>query len=810
MSNRIAPLESLKRGDLALFIGADLPREVTGLPSRADLARELAQRKGIDDTLSLAQVAQRVARGGNRWEFTAFLRDQLDPTGTSPQPFHQRIVDLVQEHGIETLITTAYDNLLARAFQEAGVPINRVVRGSDVSFIAPDRPTLIKLYGDAQQPNTLVVTEDDHYRLGRDRDKEDLLHEVRTVLRRQTVLFLGYNLADPDFNLLWREVLDRAGRFARTAYAVWPGLPAGEVRMWRDRGIVILEEEPWKLVGDTAHLGPSKKQRSTQDSEALISTTPNIPPELYRRLQEVLLRCGPFENNSSLRPLFVDSRISQWRNNLPSANSASKRVQAVIDELLKHTNTKGENALVLLLHVVRDHTPRGDSCYGQLDTLASELKSVCQSMECEESASREIGTEEVPEPPRPSRCERSRLRFKLQLGRLVDLEFEVHALKTPMGEPHATTRLPYDPDTLIAILKALPTASLADANLTPAQTDALRDLGLLTNPGLVSDVHTRVGQALYHSLFPGDVDTAFKMAWNQVRRQRGLISLQLRFDEDAVALARYPWELIHDNRRHMLPSGAVELTRYISYPETPTPLSIDPPLRVLYIESRPNDLQSLPVRKEQETVRAALEALEERGLLVLETLSPPTYNALIERIERNQDHVLHFDGHGAIARRCPACEAMNYPHYTACQQSGCHRSLDDVSPLGYLAFEKERGREVDWVDSKVLEHLLYPSQIRVAVLSACRSGEVRGETLFGGVGPALIQAGVPAVVAMQVPITVAAAAKFMQGFYGALADLKTLPAAMTSGRRRLFRGREWFIPALYLRSTDDEGQLFIK
>jgi len=76
-----------------------------------------------------------------------------------------------------------------------------------------------------------------------------VLDEVRTVLRRQTVLFLGYNLADPDFNLLWREVLDRAGRFARTAYAVWPGLPEADVRMWRDRDIVILEAEPFGILG---------------------------------------------------------------------------------------------------------------------------------------------------------------------------------------------------------------------------------------------------------------------------------------------------------------------------------------------------------------------------------------------------------------------------------------------------------------------------------------------------------------------------------------------------------------------------------
>lgn len=537
-----------------------------------------------------------------------------------------------------------------------------------------------------------------------------------------------------------------------------------------------------------------------------MSEAPNIPSQLYQRLRVTLLRCGPFDSDSSVRPLFVDSRISSWRHSLPSRDNAAARVQAVIDELWKHESAEGENALVLFLRVLRDQTPRGDACYGQLDALADALDSVCKDSQPVPEPPVPLVPAPPPSPPEEGE-ERTSVRFKLQVAHLVSLEFEVRAFETPMGEPCATSHLPYDYDDLIAILKALPAASLEAASLTPAQADALRDLDLLTNPGLVSDLHVQVGRALYQSLFPGDIGAAFQMAWNQVRAQRGLVSLQIRFDEDAVALARYPWELLY-YRRHLLPSGALELTRYISYPEVPTTLPISPPLRVLYIESRPIDLKSLPLGKEQGTVRAELETLEERGLVLLENLSPPTYDALIDRLENAQDHVIHFDGHGTVARRCPACGGMNYPHHTSCQRPGCDRPLTDVVPLGYLAFERGDGtRRADWVDSNALG-ILYDSAVRVAVLSACRSGEVRGETLFGGVGPALIQAGVPAVVGMQVPISVSAASRFARGFYGALARFKPLSAAMTSGRRRLFRGREWFIPALYLRSRDDEGQLF--
>src|SRR5512137_2724226 len=133
-------LEYLTRGNCALFIGADLAREVTGLPSRADLAHEMAHRHRLDESLSLAEVAQRVSQAGNRFEFTDFLRNALDTAGKSPATFHQGIATLVKEHGISTIITTAYDNLLEVAFQQAGIGINRVVRGSDVSFIQADLP----------------------------------------------------------------------------------------------------------------------------------------------------------------------------------------------------------------------------------------------------------------------------------------------------------------------------------------------------------------------------------------------------------------------------------------------------------------------------------------------------------------------------------------------------------------------------------------------------------------------------------------------------------------------------------------------
>jgi hypothetical protein len=268
-------VDLISRSQLILFHGPDLPQAITGLPARADLASGLAQRKGLDQALSLAAVAQRAMQGGNRFEFTDYLGRQLETLNTPPQRIHQLIVQLP----FQAMITTAYDTMLELAFQQAGDPINRIVRDSDLAFADPRRRTLIKLYGDIQQRDTLVVTEDDQYGLLRNRDKEGMLNRVRDLLSSNAVLFLGYNLADPDFKLLWREVLDRMGRFALGAYAVWPGLAADERQIWEQRQVRIIDELPLafleRLVAAVTESSVGPKTSS--------ATSTIIPPAVYQQ-----------------------------------------------------------------------------------------------------------------------------------------------------------------------------------------------------------------------------------------------------------------------------------------------------------------------------------------------------------------------------------------------------------------------------------------------------------------------------------------------------------------------------------------------
>jgi CHAT domain-containing protein len=237
-------------------------------------------------------------------------------------------------------------------------------------------------------------------------------------------------------------------------------------------------------------------------------------------------------------------------------------------------------------------------------------------------------------------------------------------------------------------------------------------------------------------------------------------------------------------------------------------------VKLLYVAPRPDDphVDSLPAKGEFDHIYQTLREIEE---VHIDSLEPPTYEALCNYLEDNEVHILHFDGHGTFNRYCNACKTRNHPHLIYC--ANCRSALGRVEPRGELAFEDgSHARKIDWIPSKRLGLEMYNREVRLAVLSACSSATVRGNTLLGGVAPALIYAGVPAVVATQLPISSTSAATFVSHFYRSLARFDSIPAAVNNGRKRIFQTNEWHIPVLYLRSDDtqhgddDHGRLFRK
>ncbi|MDT0461364.1 CHAT domain-containing protein, partial [Streptomyces sp. DSM 41527] len=99
--------------------------------------------------------------------------------------------------------------------------------------------------------------------------------------------------------------------------------------------------------------------------------------------------------------------------------------------------------------------------------------------------------------------------------------------------------------------------------------------------------------------------------------------------------------------------------------------------------------------------------------------------------------------------------------------------------------------------------------MRLIVLNCCESARINVGDRFGNPAIGLMKTGwLPAVVAMQFPITDGAAISMSEGFYAALAGNRPIDDALTLARKFIQEKSrvEWGIPVLYMRSSD--GRIF--
>ena len=295
---------------------------------------------------------------------------------------------------------------------------------------------------------------------------------------------------------------------------------------------------------------------------------------------------------------------------------------------------------------------------------------------------------------------------------------------------------------------------------------------------------TGIGQTLYSHLVSGDAAELVAETLRSEKNPEVTVHFELRFDPDQVALAQFPWETIADpSGRFLVRDGVVALTRYITYPQPPAlfdaALDRQPLLRVI---AQPSGMPPI--------------ATGDLGLMRIETLEHATFESLQQRllIQRLAAWGMHFDGHGGLMLRCRKCKTLEVPGTPSCSQ--CNKTLADAPALGVLLFERNGG--YDLITTEELGSVLYNADVRFALLSACESASVAGSSLFNGLAPGLLTAGVPAVIGMQYRISDDFASSFAVKFYAALLQRKDIVEALTVARAMLLRSA-WYSPALYLR-----------
>ena len=372
--------------------------------------------------------------------------------------------------------------------------------------------------------------------------------------------------------------------------------------------------------------------------------------------------------------------------------------------------------------------------------------------------------------------------FDLHIGHQKEGVYPISVLASPAGETPqpVNIEMSHNDEPLRDLLRTLPTGSI--------KQDELFFLGRWLGDRLLP---------------PGVVRNLYHYSRGQAAAKKRGLRLRLRITPPELAIL--PWEYTYDHHGgdFLALNPQTTLVRYHHQPVPPLPITSHKPVPILVLISNPPGTAPLQTVQECQNIMMALSHLLNKKQVTIDFLfsgvpfgreaiktlvadqvgarllpGEASVNALRDALRQGEYRVLHYVGHGIIQPQ--------------------------IGAALLLANEKGRKRVVR---ARTLARELQASSAAVVVLNACQSATMSTAFSFMGLAPALIRAGLPAVIGMQYPILDKSSIAFSRVLYQALADGWPLDAAVTEGRKAISaqdtrQQAQWGVPVLFMRSPD--------
>ncbi len=273
MSNII---RRIKEGEkLVLWIG-DAISKIVGLPTKKDLARSIctdineSAKNTIKDKKSLSEVSQVYldSISGSKSKLLKKIKNQYSGDETLGNPLKV----FAEAPFVESIITTSIDNLVEQAYGDTIFKVNYY--SEDLGKV--DEKKLYRVNGSLTDLNKTIITKQDMRKLDILPLYNEFFKRLAQEINGRIVLFIGYDLDDPDTINNISMVLKKLEGVRASAYFITSSsiinttalnwLNANEIKLLKQSDMEFIEAIREYMVGEGMIDAPLEEVRQEKKS----------------------------------------------------------------------------------------------------------------------------------------------------------------------------------------------------------------------------------------------------------------------------------------------------------------------------------------------------------------------------------------------------------------------------------------------------------------------------------------------------------------------------------------------------------------
>jgi len=144
--------------------------------------------------------------------------------------FHDLLAEIPY---FKRIVTTNWDTF----FETCINIIVPMVEDRDIAFWDDKKRQVLKIHGCVSRPYTIIATRDD-YEACINRNPL-IFNKLRDLMASKTFIFVGYSMADSDFQIILNEIIKALGKLRKLAYIYDPNVSDDKIELWKSKGFVV-------------------------------------------------------------------------------------------------------------------------------------------------------------------------------------------------------------------------------------------------------------------------------------------------------------------------------------------------------------------------------------------------------------------------------------------------------------------------------------------------------------------------------------------------------------------------------------------